>query len=72
MYIVVAHRGKKPSEEDMMGGDMDQEFTLDSTPFDVPGWVSVEVGGVSQTEVHINDLYPAVVALYEEYKARNV
>lgn len=44
------------------------EVALDDTGFDVPGWISLEVGGVSVASIHINDLYPAAMAFQERHR----
>lgn len=72
MKITLQHDGKKPTKEEMLIDDgidrLDQEFALDDSAFDVMGWISVEVGGVSVAEIHINDLYPAAIAFKERYE----
>lgn len=74
MKIILQHEGKmafdpkKMSDEEIQEHGLDEEFALDDTPFDVPGWISVEVGGVEVAEIHINDLYPAALAIKERYE----
>lgn len=74
MKIILQNQGKmafdasKMSDEDIQERGIDEEFALDDTAFDVPGWISVEVGGVSVAEVHITDLYPAVVAYQKRFE----
>lgn len=73
MKIILQHQGKmalSPNaiEEEIVERGLDEEFALDDTAFDVPGWISVEVGGVSVAGIHINDLLPAALAYKERYE----
>lgn len=46
---------------------MESEIALDDAPYDGPGYISLEVGGKSVADIHIKDLYPAVVAFHAKY-----
>lgn len=73
MKIILQHEGKmaldasKMTDEELALRGVDEELAFDTTAFDEPGWVSIEVGGVSVSQVHINALYPAVAAVRAEY-----
>lgn len=44
------------------------EVVIDSNNYDISGWLSLQVDGVEVAELHINELYPAIVGFREEYK----
>ncbi len=73
MKIILQDEGKMAfdpktmTDEEIRERGVAEEFALDDTPFEVPGWISVQVGGVEVSEIHINDLYPAVIAFKQRY-----
>ena len=73
MKTILQHQGKmalpkSATELEIIKHGLEEELALDDTAFDVSGWVSIEVGGISVAEVHITDLYPAVLAYKERYR----
>lgn len=56
------------TDEEIHERGVDEEFAFDDSAYDVAGWVSVEVGGLSVAEIHIDDLYPAALAYKERYQ----
>jgi hypothetical protein len=47
--------------------DQEQKLILTDDEFDVYGWVHLVVED-KEIDIHINDLYPAVLAFMEKYK----
>lgn len=50
--------------------EVSQEISLDDEPFDIAGWIGIYEGEIEIGEVHLNELYPAVLAFMERYNKR--
>jgi hypothetical protein len=71
MKIIIQNQGVMRADVDAAikkDSFVSPEVAFDSSAFDVPGWVSIEIGGVCVAEVHAKDLAHAAQAFLQEYK----